>query len=326
MNYKVSHDDYIHGGTQLDYYSEKDVETTACLNCGSEKRIHIYTERGHLGIVRCQDCDLIYTSPCAKDTEKNYFGDAQLFYNEAHLIFKGKQIHHRDKNYEYELREIQRIKPKGTLLDIGSNMGFFLRKAREFGFQAEGVEPSESLAGIARQEFKLTINNNFFKKEDYAGRHFDVMTLIDVFEHVSKPKDLLKEIHAVLDQDGILCIKVPNGNYNVLKLKIARLMNREAQHELFNAYEHVGHYTIASMKKMAESCGFKVQKAIVPLPVDPPLWANLVGHYFQYPSPFWWDWKRIVLRKLFYWVGKLENAFSGSVHFGPDLLFVLRKG
>jgi 2-polyprenyl-3-methyl-5-hydroxy-6-metoxy-1,4-benzoquinol methylase len=325
MQYKLSEEEYVHGGTQKDYYDENDVENCNCLLCNSDKKTEIYKERGHIGIVQCNECGLIYTSPRPKEAEQNYFGDADVFYDEARLIFKGNKKHHRDKNYEYELEHIKQIKPSGKLLDIGTNMGFFLRKAKQFGFDVEGVEPAPALAKIATTEFGLKIRNSYFSKNDFPAKSFDIVTLVDVFEHVTTPVDVLKNVYEVLKDDGIVCIKVPNGNYNKLKLKLARLSGREKQHELFNAYEHVAHYTIKSMKKMAAKTGFKLKKVIVPLPINPPVWANLTGHYFQYPSPFILDWKRILTRKGFYYVGKIEKLLGLSVSFAPDLMFILEK-
>jgi 2-polyprenyl-3-methyl-5-hydroxy-6-metoxy-1,4-benzoquinol methylase len=325
MQYKISEDEYVHGGIQKDFYSEGDVESSNCLLCNSASKTSIYKERGHIGIVQCNDCGLIYTSPRPKEAEQNYFGDASIFYEEARFIFKGTKPHHRDKNYEYEIAQLKQIKSAGKLLDIGTNMGFFLRKAREAGYDVEGVEPAPALAEIARKEFSFKIKNSYFKKEDFAQKSFDIITLVDVFEHITSPVPILKDVYEVLKDDGIVCIKVPNGNYNKLKLKLAQLSRREQQHELFNGYEHVVHYTIMSMNKMASKANFKIKKVIIPLPINPPVWANLTGHYFQYPSPFILDWKRIITRKLFYYIGKIEKMIGLSVRFAPDLMFILEK-
>jgi 2-polyprenyl-3-methyl-5-hydroxy-6-metoxy-1,4-benzoquinol methylase len=325
MQYKLAEEDYIHGGTQKSVYSIDEVEYTVCPLCGLNQYKELYKERGAIGIVECSNCSLIYTNPRVKDAEQNYFGNADLFYEEDRLIFSGKKPHHRDKNYVYELTQIKRIKKAGKLLDIGSYAGFFLRKARELGFDSEGVEPSPALAEIGRREFNLTIHNAFFNKKDFSPKSFDVITLIDVFEHVIKPQDMLSHARAVLKDDGILCIKVPNGNYNKLKLSLARATGKESQHDIFNSYEHVVHYSPATMKKMLQKEGFKIKKVIIPLPIDPPIWANLVGHYYSYPSPFILDYKRVVARKIFYWIGKLENALGMQTKFSPDLMFLIQK-
>jgi len=319
MQYKVPEADYIHGGVQKDHYALEDVDTWACPLCGSSKYIQLYKERGNLGIAECTNCQLVYTNPRSKDAEANYFGDATIFLEEARLIFEGKKSHHRDKNYDFELNEIRKFKPSGKFLDIGTNMGFFLNKAKEHGYDTQGVEPAPALASIASEKFGLNINNGYFNKEDFSPASFDIITMIDVFEHVTTPVDLLSNAYEVLKDDGILCIKVPNGNYNKLKLKLARIFNKEGKHDIFNGYEHVVHYTPKSMKEMLEKANFRIRKLILPLPIHPPIWANLVGHYYQYSSPYILDWKRIITRKIFYRIGTIEKLFGLKINLrtGP---------
>jgi 2-polyprenyl-3-methyl-5-hydroxy-6-metoxy-1,4-benzoquinol methylase len=326
VQYNLSTEDYIHGGLQKDFYGTDDVEACICPLCNERvESTPIHQERGNLGIVRCKACELIYVNPRAKGSSENYHGDAAVYFEEARLIFAGKKEHHRDRNYEWEIREIQKLKPSGKLLDIGTNMGFFLRKCVQAGFQGEGVEPSPSLSKIARDQFKLKITNGYFEAAGFAPKSFDVITMIDVFEHVTNPIELLGTAHQVLADDGVLAIKVPNGNYNHLKQKLALKLKKESSYDIWDSYEHVVHYTPETMAKMAKKGGFKVEKLLLPIPIHSPVWANMVGHYYQYASPFWMDWKRITLRKLFHATGRIEQALALSPQFAPDLMFMLRK-
>ena len=181
MQYKLLSEEYIHGGIQKDHYNESDVISCNCPLCGSVEKIEIYRERDNLGIAECCICKLIYTNPRAIESEKNYFGEKNLLYDEARLIFKEKLSHHRDKNYEYELKSIMKFKSSGKLLDIGTSMGFFLRKAKQVGFDVYGVEPSPASAQIAIEQFNLNIVNDFFKASLFSPKSFDIVTLIDVF-------------------------------------------------------------------------------------------------------------------------------------------------
>jgi 2-polyprenyl-3-methyl-5-hydroxy-6-metoxy-1,4-benzoquinol methylase len=317
-------DDYIHGGTQKDFYNEDEKEFCHCPLCDRDDYIHIDTEKG-LSIVKCKNCDLIYTNPRAKDSQENSFGDAAIFYDEARLIFKGKKSHHRDKNYEYEIRKIKKVKSGGKLLDVGTNMGFFLRKAHEAGFETEGVEPSPALSKIARECFDLKIHNSYLEQAELPSNHYDTITLIDVLEHVTKPKELLKVCFNLLKQDGIIAVKVPNGDYNHFKMKLGKLTGLGKNLDIWDSYEHVVHYTHKTFRAMIESCGYKIKTCFIPLPIHPPVWANLVGHYYQYPSPFILDWKRIMLRNLYYYIGKIGFSLSRKTRFGPDIMFIIEK-
>ncbi len=316
--------DYIHGGTQKDHYGASEKEHCVCPLCGSNDSRNIDNERG-LGIAECSQCQLIFTNPRAVDSDKNYFGDANVFYEEARLIFKGKKKHHRDRNYEYELKKIRRLKQSGRLLDVGPNMGFFIRKAKALGYDVEGVEPSPSLAAIAQREWDVNVHNSFLEEANLDEQSYDVITMIDVFEHVTNPSELLNVCHKLLVSDGVLAIKVPNGRYNMMKMNLAKRTKKHGKMDVWDAYEHVVHYTPRTFGMMAKKCGFNVEKFIIPKPIHTPIWANLVGHYYQYPSPFILDWKRIMLRNFFYFMGKFERLFGKKTRFSPDLFFLLRK-
>jgi 2-polyprenyl-3-methyl-5-hydroxy-6-metoxy-1,4-benzoquinol methylase len=321
---RLAKEDYVHGGTQKDFYDEHEREMCNCPLCNGDVHSKLDSERG-LSVVKCKDCDLIYVSPRAKNADKNYFGDAATFFNEAMLIFKGKKNHHRDKNYEYELKKIKRFKSTGRLLDVGTNMGFFLRKAQELGFETEGIEPSPSLSEIAREQWGLKIHTSFLENSNLSKNAYDVITLIDVFEHVTNPKELLTSCYSYLKSDGIVAIKVPNGDYNYFKMKLGQLTRKHGNMDIWDCCEHVVHYTPKTFRKMVESCGFKIKNFFVPIPIHLPIWANLVGHYYLYPSPFVLDWKRRTLRTLFYYIGRVEKILGGKIRFGPDLMFIIEK-
>ena len=85
------------------------------------------------------------------------------------------------------------------------------------------------------------------------------------------------------------------------------------------------YYTPKTFRKMIEDCGYKMNTCFIPPPIHSPIWANLVGHYHQYPSPFILDWKRITLRNLLYYLGKIEFALTGKTKFGLDLMFIIEK-
>ncbi len=321
----MSDDDYLRGGTGKDFYNKEDVENCNCPVCDKDNSSYICNERGSIGIVKCNSCNLIYVNPRVKNSTTNYHGKSEIYAEEARLIFNGKKRHHRDVNYEYELKKIQSYKRSGKLLDIGCNMGFFLRKARDLGFDSYGIDASPSLSDIARTRFGLNVKTSFFSAQEYEANTFDVVTLIDVLEHISNPVALLKEVNHVLNDNGIVCIKVPNGNYNYLKFKILNFLGRTQGKDIWDSYEHLGHYTITTMKTAVRKAGLEVKSVIVPIPIQSPVWHRLVGHYYQYPSPWYLDWKNYILRNIFYFIGKVENMFGINPTFAPDLMFILKK-
>ncbi len=317
--------EYEHGGRQQAIYGPDDVEETDCPLCGQQAHTRLYTERGVLGIVGCTACSLIYVSPRLRNPEEVYWGDAAKYVDEARLIFAGRAAHHRDPNYLDDLRVIERFKPTGTFLDIGTNMGFFMRQTRGRGWTVTGVEPSESLSELARTHFGLDVRTCFLEDAKFPDTHFDVVTMTDVFEHISEPRPMLREIRRILKADGIL--KVPNGPFNVFKLRVLTALGRLSMLDIFDSYEHVVHYSSRTLRQMLEREGFRVKFQTIVKPIQLPVWHEHVGQYYQYPSPWALDWKRQTMRSLMYYASRVESRLMGGEvgSLAPNLVVVAEK-
>ena len=320
--------EYERGGRQQAVYGEEDVEAVpACPLCEGRVSERLHTERGVLGIVRCTACDLIYVSPRLRNPEEVYWGDAAKYTDEARLIFADQAAHHRDPNYLDDLRVIERFKPTGTFLDIGTNMGFFLRHTRGRGWTVTGVEPSTSLSELARVHFGLDVKTCFLHEANFPDAHFDVVTMTDVFEHITEPRSMLREIRRILKSDGILFIKVPNGLLNVVKLRVLARLGRLGMLDIFDSYEHVVHYSSRTLRRMLEHEGFRVRHQTIAWPIQLPVWHEFVGQYYQYPSPWTLDWKRQTARTVLYHASRVQSRFlSGEIgSLAPNIVVVAEK-
>lgn len=318
---------YERGGTQKDTYTESEVVSNLCPLCGLNRYRQIYKERGALGIVRCSSCGLIYVNPRLKAPEKIYWGDADKYFQEAKWIFEGKARHHRDPNYIADLRLIYKYKPSGNLLDIGTNMGFFLRNARGWKWKLYGVEPSSALSQMARKYFALNVKTGFLEDSAFETNFFDVVTMTDVFEHIPEPDKVLKEVSRILKHDGILFIKVPNGLFNLLKFHAARIAGRLKDYDLFDSYEHVIHYSHKTLRYMLKKHGFTVIKTSIGRPIQVPVWHNYVGHYYQYPTPWCLDPKRQSARYILYILSLIEFRIrlNRIGYLAPNIIVIARK-
>ena len=144
---------------------------------------------------------------------------------------------------------------------------------------------------------------------------------------VKEPKKMLGDIKRVLKRSGILFIKVPNGRYNLLKLGLAKMAGKLKDYDIFDSYEHLTHFSHDTLKKMLEGCGFKIKKVYIGRPIQLPAWHKYVGHYYQYPSPWFMDWKNCLLRTIFYWVSKIEKLLRlGNIgYFAPNIVVIAEK-
>lgn len=318
--------DYEKGGIEKEIYADSDIVSVLCPFCGANYNKEIYKERGVLGIVRCLKCDLLYVNPRLKEPDKIYWGDADKYLSEARLIFEGKARHHRDPNYIDDLKLIYKYKPSGNLLDIGTNMGFFLRNARGWKWNLYGIEPSPSLSEIARKYFGLNVKTTFLENAGFDANFFDVVTMTDVFEHIL-PETVLPEIGRILKQDGILFIKVPNGLFNLFKFYLAKITGRLKQYDIFDSYEHIVHYSDTSLRKMLKKYGFRVIKFYIAKPIQVPIWHKYVGYYYQYPTPWILDFKRQTLRNILFVLSLFELRLRlGHIgYLAPNIIAIAKK-
>jgi 2-polyprenyl-3-methyl-5-hydroxy-6-metoxy-1,4-benzoquinol methylase len=275
-----------------------------CPACGSQYRRTLAHE-GPLGIVQCRHCKLIYTSPRYQAPQAHYLGDREAILRKYGSILRGEQEHPRDANYDQELRAIAEIAPGGRLLDVGSHCGFFLRRARGMGWDLTGVEPSANACALGRDYFDLNIVQGTLAEVAFPSGSFDVVTLVDVFEHVDRPVSILEEARRVMKPNGVLFIKVPNIVYYLAKHRVARALAIDT--EIFDAKEHVAHYSQRTLRHTVARAGFLVQRFFVPRPI-------------QDGAP----WKK-ALRTAGYLVARLDFALTHR--FGPmamDLAMLAR--
>jgi SAM-dependent methyltransferase len=308
--------DYVHGGAQKDEYSLDEVVDVPCPLCGEATGEQLYREHAVVGIKRCP-CGLVYTSPRIRQPETIYWGDRDLYYAEARLVFEGRASHHRDPNYLAELHRIERHrKPPGRFLDVGCNMGMLLRIARGRGWTVAGVEPSPSLAPLAAR-WGFPVHNCFLHEvPDSEKRSFDVVALSDVLEHIGDPRTFLDQARQFLKPDGVLYAKVPNALWSIAKQRVLGLLGRRPRKGLWDSCEHVVHYTDRTLRRMMEACGYEVRSSFIEPPVQTPNWHELVGHYYQYPTPWPLDWKRKLVRSTAYRLSLFERVVrAGSVGF-----------
>jgi SAM-dependent methyltransferase len=106
------------------------------------------------------------------------------------------------------LQSVSRYRPGGHLLDIGAGSGILVEVATRLGYRAEGIEPSEWMVRSAAAH-GLKIQAGILPHEEITGP-YDVVTLVDVIEHVSDPVELLVQAGTVLASDGIGLVITPD--------------------------------------------------------------------------------------------------------------------
>jgi 2-polyprenyl-3-methyl-5-hydroxy-6-metoxy-1,4-benzoquinol methylase len=247
-------------------YRREELLEVACPICGSHEGRDVAREFG-IAIASCGRCGLVYTRTPLRDAQAHYAVAPDAMLAKYEPIFAGTRPHPRDPNYREHVAFLNELQPPGDLLDVGSHCGFFLRVARAHGWRTTGVEPSATSAALARERFGLDVREGFLEQARLPGRAYDVVTLTDVLEHVSRPAELLAEVRRVLRPGGRVFVKVPNARYVLAKHRVLRWARR-ATADVFDAREHLVYYSSATLSRLLQDSGFEVERLAVPSPIQ----------------------------------------------------------
>jgi glycosyltransferase involved in cell wall biosynthesis/2-polyprenyl-3-methyl-5-hydroxy-6-metoxy-1,4-benzoquinol methylase len=99
--------------------------------------------------------------------------------------------------------------PPSKLLELGSGHGGFVAMLRALGFDAIGSELSPSIVELARQLFDIPMRVGTVEEQGFEPATFDIIALMDVLEHLTKPSDTLATCLKLLKPDGILFVQTP---------------------------------------------------------------------------------------------------------------------
>jgi 2-polyprenyl-3-methyl-5-hydroxy-6-metoxy-1,4-benzoquinol methylase len=217
-----------------------------CVLCGSSSEgFAPYAQRGKYGVVRCRDCGLIFISPRDDKSEilRQYADDLSspisYYQNSAFvdsLIF--------DKRLDWT----EKFVSKGTLLDIGCNVGTFMDVARKRGWSVSGVEVNPNACKLSREKGHK-VYNGFFAPEliaTFDTKEFDLVCLNDVIEHLPNPLEAMKLVVPLIRRGGCLAINTPN---------IDNIVARTFQ---IKPKEHIFYFNARTATRILEQAGFEV--------------------------------------------------------------------
>jgi SAM-dependent methyltransferase len=128
-----------------------------------------------------------------------------------------------------------------SLLDVGSGIGVF-------PYLVKCYSAIDVYANEINKDSLEHLKNIGLKLEDEHEGLFDIVSIIHVLEHVVDPIKFLSEFKNRLRYGGTLFIEVPDA----LEFECLEKGNDE-----FNSC-HLHFFTINSLVRMIESCGFKI--------------------------------------------------------------------
>jgi 2-polyprenyl-3-methyl-5-hydroxy-6-metoxy-1,4-benzoquinol methylase len=304
-----------------------------------QKKYDLYDDRhgypGRYPMIQCQNCshcfiDIFFSSDEISNLYTSYY--PRRTFN-IDLFTPVKEVKGLRSWLNGEKRSAYCwVPPQVRILDIGCGFGETLAYHSTRGCDAYGVEADEN-AKRASERYGLKIQIGIFDAAKYPDNYFDFVTMDQVIEHMTYPKETLLGISRILKKGGTLILSTPNVNgwgENVFG------------HKWINWHTpyHLHLFSKQSMIIAAQRTGFVVQP-IQTITSSEWLYYQLV-HLISYPSLgtpslFWsmqndsvWGSKKIFLRRFFKMLHlakatHLVTRFFDAIGKGDGMLIFLRK-
>jgi len=158
-----------------------------------------------------------------------------------------------------------------TWLDVGCGDGALVMTATDFGFNAIGLDArAETVSRIRSLGFKAQVGD--FMQVGVEGR-VDVMSMMDVLEHMPFPSQALAKAAQVLRPGGVLVMSLPD-----MSCSSWRLMDAEKANPYWMEIEHHHNFSRQRLVALLRQHEFEVAGFAIPLRYKAQMEVYAVNH------------------------------------------------
>ncbi|MEO7097322.1 MAG: class I SAM-dependent methyltransferase [Polyangiales bacterium] len=134
------------------------------------------------------------------------------------------------------------VPPGGAILDVGCGTGFVLDELKD-RYEVHGLDAAEVAVDFCHQKGLPNVHLGILGETDFGRRDFDLVTFLDVIEHLDDDVAAMTSARALLKKDGLLLVTVPAYPF------------------LWSAHDVVHHhrrrYTRSSLERAVRLAGFE---------------------------------------------------------------------
>ena len=184
---------------------------TTCLWCGGADTSALWPEDrgGEFHLQRCETCGAKFTTPWLSAAAlADYYGAS--YYGPTNRRFTPGLETLVGWFRQRRAARLDKLAPRGRVLDIGCGRGWTLAALRDRGWEAQGIELNSTAAQHAREVLGLAVECTGFEPARWPAAQFDAIVLWHVLEHLPDARGALDEIARLLKPGGVLALAVPN--------------------------------------------------------------------------------------------------------------------
>lgn len=211
--------------------------------------------QGRWEVVKCNQCGALFMDPMPSDAELSRY--YSVYTKESEVALRsgiGSKMPALRRAYhllsgDVDPRNFVEVPSGGRVLDYGSGGGTYLSYFHSRGVDIVGAEISDVMIAACAQAGLTMRRVESFDVIPFPDGEFDVVYLMQVFEHLRGPRRFMRELSRILKTGGSLHLAVPNASSGWRRFFGANWVSG------WFAPFHLVHYTRESLTQLAAEFG-----------------------------------------------------------------------
>lgn len=205
-------------------------------------------------VVRCKQCQLVYTNPRPDVDEIANFYPADYRPHRPRKPTHARKPHPFERLLGRPTAERRGVLPwpgVGRLLDFGCGGGSFLKRMADQGWDVTGVDNSSAAVRAVTNDLGLNAFVGSLPHPRLKPSSFEVITMWHSLEHVHDPLTVLREAYHLLVPGGKLIVACPNIDSWAFRRYAESWFGLDLP-------RHLTHFTPSTLGLMLQTAGLRV--------------------------------------------------------------------
>lgn len=227
----------------------------------------------------CQNCSytMTFPVPSLEKLPKYYKSENYLSHTASKKGFINSIYQYlRSINLTNKYALIAKYSHPGDILDIGCGTGELLDHFKKNKWKVTGIEPNNEAREYANKQYNVNAKQEH-ELIALPEKHFDVITMWHVLEHVPDFNERIKQIQKLIKPSGTIFIAVPN-------IKSPDAIKYGKHWAGLDVPRHLHHFSPQSFKKLSDKHNLGLLE-MVPMKMDAFYVSLLSEKYLKHSLP-----------------------------------------